>query len=185
MRRERTIRRVIWSSTSPPGTELCMLRKEERGWSLKGSIGRRFTEGRGAIVYQIRVSDDWRTRDVHVEQLLEGDFKVLDIRVLRGRWLVRGAVDPNLDGCVDVDLEASPATNTLPIRRSRLPRGGKVVVKAAWVRFPSLKVVPLEQSYENQGERKYIYRSGNSFQADLNIDRYGLVVRYGSYWVAA
>ena len=54
--------------------------------------------------------------------------------------MVDGAVTRGLKGCTDVDLECSPATNTLPIRRLRLAVEAREQVQAAWIRFPGLTV---------------------------------------------
>jgi hypothetical protein len=90
---------------------------------------------------------------------------------------------PDLDNCLDVDLEWSPSTNTLPIRRLGLAIGDMKTVTAAWVRFPSLEVQRLDQSYERVDERRYRYRSGR-FTADLAVDEDGVVLQYGVNWKA-
>jgi uncharacterized protein len=90
---------------------------------------------------------------------------------------------PGLDNCLDVDLEWSPSTNTIPIRRLGLALGESRAVTAAWVRFPSLEVQRLEQSYERVDERRYRYRSGR-FTADLAVDEDGMVLQYGVSWKA-
>ena len=83
-----------------------------------------------------------------------------------------------LDGCEDVDVRVTPATNTLPIRRLELAMHQAVEVRAAWVGLPDLQVASLEQIYERVDERRYRYRSGD-FAADLVVDDAGLVLRYG------
>ncbi len=65
-------------------------------------------------------------------------------------------------GCLDVDLEWSPSTNTLPIRRLALGPGETISLGAAWVRFPSLEVQRLEQTYDRLEEGRYRYRSSRS-----------------------
>jgi len=88
-----------------------------------------------------------------------------------------------LDKCIDVDLEWSPSTNTLPIRRLALAIGESKSVSAAWVRFPSLEVQRLDQTYERLEDRRYRYRSGR-FTADLALDQDGMVLQYGVNWNA-
>jgi hypothetical protein len=97
---------------------------------------------------------------------------------------VNGVEAPAVEGCVDVDLEWSPSTNTLPIRRLALAVGassGSIV--AAWIRFPALTLEPLPQAYARRSERSYRYTSGGgSFAADLEVDAEGLVVEYQGVW---
>jgi hypothetical protein len=55
---------------------------------------------------------------------------------------------------------------------------------AAWVRFPTLRVQALRQSYERTAETRYIYRSPG-FKSEIEVDDFGLVKSYGDYWYAA
>ena len=56
---------------------------------------------------------------------------------------------------------------------------------AAWLRFPGFELVPLEQEYRCENERRYVYQSaGGRFRAVLDVDDAGLVRRYGDYWMA-
>jgi hypothetical protein len=95
-----------------------------------------------------------------------------------------GIVDPDrLSGVLDVDLEATALTNTLPIRRLNLlgaPPGTVHTVPIAWVRVPSLQVIPVEQTYTVIDEDTVRYSSG-SFTADLTVDKDGFVVTYPGY----
>jgi hypothetical protein len=51
------------------------------------------------------------------------------------------------------------------------------------VRFPSLDVQRLDQSYQRIDERRYRYRSGR-FTADVAVDEDGVVLQYGVNWKA-
>jgi uncharacterized protein len=64
-----------------------------------------------------------------------------------------------------------------------LARGETRAVAAAWIRFPSLEVQRLDQSYERLAERRHRYRSG-VFTADLLVDDDGMVLQYGVSWKA-
>ncbi len=178
------LRQVIWKSLRPPGAEYCAVRQESGGWSFRGAVVRTFKEGTAGIHYAIRVDPRWRTKEVFIEQLLDGARTSVQLEASRGRWRVNGNQRRNLSGCTDVDLEASPLTNTFPIRRSRLHVGSKVECKVAWVRFPSLKVQPYEQSYERLGQSRYRYLSSSGFKSELELDSFGLVSRYGDFWAA-
>ena len=65
-----------------------------------------------------------------------------------GTWTVGGEPAPHLDGCLDVDLEASVVTNALPVHRLKLLPGSAASTPAAYVRAPDLTVERLEQRYE-------------------------------------
>ena len=79
-----------------------------------------------------------------------------------GRWRLNGADCPAVEGCVDLDLNFSPSTNALPIRRLGLAVGQAAEVRAAWLRFPSFALEPLEQVYRRTGETTYRYESAGA-----------------------
>jgi hypothetical protein len=90
-----------------------------------------------------------------------------------------GTEDPDrLADALDVDLYASPLTNTLPLRRLGLTTPGRTeTIVAAWVLLPSLAVIVNAQTYTVLAPGRVRYASG-SFTADLDIDENGYVVHY-------
>ena len=83
-----------------------------------------------------------------------------------------------LDGLIDVDLEASACTNTLPIHRLPLPLGELTEAPAAYVRALDLSVARLDQTYRRLDGRRYDYTSEADFRAVLEYDAAGLIVDY-------
>ena len=98
-------------------------------------------------------------------------------------WTLNGRPCPEVQGCEDIDLSFSPATNLLPIRRARLGVGARVSVRAAWLRFPVIALESLDQTYERVSESQYPYKSrGGSFVAMLETNALGLVTHYPGLW---
>jgi hypothetical protein len=94
---------------------------------------------------------------------------------------------PKLAGALDVDLGFTPATNTLPIRRLALAVGESAPVRSAWLRFPELRLEPLEQTYTREAEQRFRYQAlvdGELFTARLDTDAFGRVLRYEGLWEA-
>lgn len=145
---------------------------------------RQLRERTAVISYLVETDPQWRTRRVTLEQVLGSRRSAIEISVRRARWFVGEQENRRLRGCIDVDLQVSPVTNTLPIKRTRLKVGSRVELTAAWVKFPSLKLAPLQQSYERLGSRRYRYRSATGFSAEIEVDAFGLVKKYGDYWTA-
>jgi len=101
-----------------------------------------------------------------------------------GRWRVDGARAPGLDGCLDLDIQVTPFTNTLPIRRLALAAGEIADIRAVYVPLPELAPRPAEQSYVclrplglSGGLYRYESRA-SGFGADLPVDSGGFVVDY-------
>ena len=84
----------------------------------------------------------------------------------------------------DIDIEITPFTNSLPVRRLNLAAGESAEIEAAYVAFPELTVGPARQRYsclERAGPTGSRYRYENpasGFTAELELDRDGLVLDY-------
>ena len=171
---------VSWRENGTPASHVCSLRAEEGGFELAGGG----TAGlRGAEVlevrFTVRVDAAWATRRVDVSA---GSRSAAIRADGLGGWASDGAERPDLHGCTDVDLEMTPATNTLPIRRLGLSVGQSAQIEAAWVRVPALTVERSVQRYERLADRRYRYSSG-TFSVDLNVDEDWLVLDYPPFWV--
>lgn len=142
------------------------------------------------ITYQLVVARDLsRAYALDVVSRLGGRVTRLRIESEgKGQWLVDGARQTEFDGCTDIDLEWSPATNLFPIRRLMLAdakSGDSADVKALWVRMPHLAVESAAQRYTRLAEDRYRYESlGSDFRAELKVDEVGIPVSYAGIWEA-
>jgi len=160
----------------------------QAGWRLTGEVKAGQTGLAARLCYAIDCDPGWRTRSA----VIEGEAGGLPVRFAlsadgEGRWACDGAPAPTLDGALDIDLGFTPATNTLPIRRLDLAVGGQAPVRSAWLRFPELRLEPLEQLYTREAERRFRYHAlvdGEPFVARLDTDVFGRVVYYEGLWVA-
>ena len=106
-----------------------------------------------------------------------------EIEVDKGdTWLINGEEIPAVRGCIDIDLNFSPVTNTLPLSRTDLAVGESRAVRSAWLRFPSFKLEALEQVYTRIDESTVRYESSSGFSADLTVNEAGVVIDYPGYW---
>jgi hypothetical protein len=95
-----------------------------------------------------------------------------------GTLELRRGTKPLRDDVLDLDLQASPLFNSLPVLRDRLHEGGDARdYTMAYVRVPELAVERSAQKYVPLGRGAVRFRSG-SFTADLEFDRDGFVTRY-------
>jgi hypothetical protein len=165
--------------------EYAAVRPLEVGLELAGTIVAIHNDTPLEVHYRIECDGDWQTRSVLIEQRLGLQQSSLSLAVDAGdKWINQrtGAIDA-VTGCIDVDLELTPITNTLPVNRLNLAIGQVEEIAAAWVRFPSLDIVHARQSYERLSDRTYRYRSlGSGFTADIDVDEAGLTVRYQGIW---
>lgn len=166
-------RTTTW--TGPFGTEVATLTALPDGWRLTSAI-----DGpRGRVDAEVEVDAAWRSRAANVT--VDGTTRRLTSDG-DGRWWLGGEVADHLAGAVDVDIEATPLTNTLPIRRLLLAGRADAEVTAAWIRVPGPDVEPLGQRYTHRGGDRWTYASLTGFEAPLVVDADGLVVTYGDRW---
>jgi hypothetical protein len=97
----------------------------------------------------------------------------------RGGWQVDGVTSPELQGCLDLDLEASAMTNMLPIHRLSLSDGREASAPAVYVPTAGLPVHRLDQTYSRIDERSYDYAApAFDFHCRLVYDEHGLILDY-------
>lgn len=174
----------LWRWVNSTGLERFELVRIPQEWMLRGTILVSGESGPTEARYEVVCDNAWNTKRAHVSLRDGADERVLRVTVEDGKWYVNEHVNDSVTECMDIDLEWSPSTNTLPIRRLHLAVGEKSgPVLAAWVRFPSLAVQPLLQEYERISDRIYRYKSsGGKFVAEIAVDEEGLVVNYGGLW---
>jgi len=115
------------------------------------------------VSYRIVVDAEWRTREAHVHGRSAAGERSTHLEADgQGRWRIEGAPAGHLDGCLDVDLESSALTNTLPVHRLRLDVGRRASTPAAYVRALDLRVERLEQTYQRLGDGSGGQRYGYS-----------------------
>ncbi|BCU82153.1 hypothetical protein JIR001_19360 [Polycladomyces abyssicola] len=99
-----------------------------------------------------------------------------------GHWRdVFGRPVPALDGCVDVDLNITPFTNTIAIRRLGLNPSDTETIRAAYVDVPRLCLRPIFQRYtcllRTADETVYRYEGlDTGFAAEIRVDAQGGVI---------
>ena len=175
---------ILWRAVYWAGHEACSLYQRNSEWRLEGTAVF-LHEGRPCRLSYLVVCDEiWHTRRAEVNGSVGDEDINLELSVdAYRRWQVNGVAKPAVDGCIDLDLNFSPATNTLPIRRLNLEVGWQREVKAAWLRFPSFEIEPLLQTYERVGDLKYRYSSRRgAFAAELTVNKTGFVTNYPQLW---
>jgi hypothetical protein len=181
-------RRIVrWRRLDRSGVERATLSPSKGAWHLDGRIEVDFGGGPTRIRYRIGLDEAWRTQTAWAT-LREGDDRRRIELFVRGRsgWFVDGQERGDLRACVDLDLEASPATNTIPIRRLGLKVGEGRSIRVAWIRFPDLRVERARQRYTRTALRRYRFESLDSgFAAELEVDDAGLVLEYPGLWTRA
>jgi hypothetical protein len=174
--------RILWRRLDHPGHEMAELAAHGPGHVLMGAALFLSDEGPCRLTYVVACDREWRTSWGRVSGTVGARAVAVDVRRRKKRWLLDKKEVPGLDDAIDLDLNFSPSTNLLPIRRLRLGIGENARVRAAWLRFPDFDLVPLDQTYSRLGESTYRYESDTGFVRQIEVRPSGLVTLYPDFW---
>ena len=169
---------------SRAGFEVAYFAATGTDWLAQGTTTALQDEHTWIVTYRIELDSGWRTRSAHVTTETATDsWETVVEHATRGRWTVNGVAAPHLDGCLDIDLEASAMTNAFPIRRNPMAVGATMSVPAVYIRVASGVVERLEQEYTRRKDERtaqvYDYSApAFDFRSRLVYGADGLVVGY-------
>ena len=154
--------------------------------------------------YELVTDESWTA--AHLEITTEGGgwLRTARLEKAAGRWRVTTAEQGHLDGvlaaagrpgeggwpgiedpdrlhdAIDIDVQYDPLFNTPPVRRLGLlaaPERTRHRLIMAYVRVPSLEVLPSEQFYTKEGPGQIGFTAGD-FSALVTVDDDGFVTKY-------
>ena len=170
-------RLVIWRGLDAWRAGGAHVRLEAGRLSAQGT---QFGAGPYRLDYRLRTGPDLITETLELSLLRDGALKrLLLARGPDGSWTADHRPLPEVDGALDCDLGLCPLTNTMPVLRAGLLEAGARPQDfvMAWVAVPELTVHRSEQRYEPI-DRHHVRYVDPSFEAVLELDDDGLVVRY-------
>ena len=174
------LRKVIWKNLSDTGLEHFYLRDEDDGITADGLVIGVEDNVAFRIRYQIRCDASWHVRKVIVQSLDENEQMLRFESDGLGSWTDEsGEPVSELQSCYDVDITATPFTNTLPIRRLGLKPGESAEIKVLYFTIPQMRVSIEPQRYTCLEGGSYKFESLNDgFTAVITVDADGLVEDY-------
>ena len=180
-------RQVMWSPWTGPGLEHLRMLQRQEGIVADGLILGVKEQAPFRLRYEIRCDLQWRVRAIQLIPLDGSSRSLHFFSDSTGNWTTEsGEALPLLKGCLDVDISATPFTNTLPIRRLALQPGSSATLSMAYFSVPQMRIEVTQQRYicletTSTGGR-YRFESlvdGIShFTAELPVDQDGLVLDY-------
>lgn len=178
-------RDVFWTPVGDVGVEHLTLSIDQAGIAAESVVvGTRDAE-RFRIYYELECTSSWQTERVHVATLGRTSRSMTLRADGEGTWIdEEGSELPELTGVIDVDISATPFTNTLPIQRLPLSAGESTELTVAYVSVPDLCLDTDSQRYtcldpvDENGERFRYDAVEGDFTAELVVDSDGLIVDY-------
>jgi uncharacterized protein len=176
---------ILWTPWSDPGMEHLLLEGNEEGYLADGVILRVRNDSPFRFRYQIQCDKNWNVRRVIAE--LERGKRLSLLTDAKGNWTTaEGASIGILQNSIDVDIAATPFTNTIPIRRLNLKQDQSLEILVAYISVPDLELQIARQRYtclKPLPHGLYRYEGlSTGFVAELPTDDNGLVLDYPGGW---
>jgi uncharacterized protein len=180
-------RHVMWSTWAGPGLEHLYLLQQQEGIVADGLILGVQEQVPFRVRYEIHCDSQWRLRAVHLSLLSRSSQSLHLLTDGEGFWTTEsGETIPLLKGCLNVDISATPFTNTLPIRRLALQPSSSATLSMVYIAVPQMQVEVTQQRYTclevapSGGRYRFesLTNGLSSFTAELPVDRDGLVLDY-------
>jgi len=169
---------ILWTALDDGGFEHLKLSISATGVEADGIIVRVDNDGNTYRAhYLIECDSTWSVRRIDIDERLsltsDGE----------GHWLdASGHPLPALDGCFDLDILASPFTNTPAIRRLRLDDGASTTIDVVFIDPRNGQFHRSRQRYTRRANRYHYASLESGFESDLPVDDDGLLIEYPGYF---
>ncbi len=170
-------REIGWTGWDHQGSERLQLRTGSDGIEAESQVAGSHDGTPWQLRYQLQLDVNWRLRRLSA-RLDDGRACHLSVDA-HGQWWRNDRMLASLAGCIDIDIAATPFTNTLPIRRLGLNVGESASLTVALLSVPDLAVSAVRQRYTRLSTHHWHYEGLDSgFTALLEVDDQGLVLDY-------
>jgi|SRR5687767_3613061 len=178
---------ILWRRVDAAGHDACRLVEKDEGWRLEGAAAFRHDDGTSAcLAYELSADGQWRTQEGTIRGWVGA--RAFDFRITQqspGIWTLNDQAVSHLEGCVDLDLGFTPATNLFQIRRIALQVGQGADVPVAWLDVFAGTLETLHQRYERRTVATYWYEAPRfNYSALLHVNATGFVEKYPNLWEA-
>lgn len=175
---------ALWRPWIDEGLEHLRITRTEERAVADGAIVRALGATPFRATYRITCDRGWRFRRVELQVATDHDRSLVLTSDGSGGWHdADGNELSRLRGCFEIDISATPFTNTLAIGRLQLAVGQSADLLAAYIRLPELTVEAVPQRYTciERGEARSAFKYEGlfrNFTAVLPVDENLLVLDY-------
>ncbi|MDG5471251.1 putative glycolipid-binding domain-containing protein [Jeotgalibacillus sp. ET6] len=171
------MKKIIWKNLETIGRrEEAFLTKKDKGITVTSSVAG--SEYSYPVTYHLQLDLKWA---VQKAEITHGDKTLTLSSNGEGRWSKNGDHLEEAEGVVDIDISATPFSNTLPINRFSWETGQSRKLDVLYIDVPALTCQKVEQVYTFTGEvgeyRTFLYQC-RDYETTIKVDKDGLVVDY-------
>lgn len=177
--------RVYWKPIAGVGLEHLELTQTKNGIQANSVVIGSKNQYDYRIHYSIEVDNQNKVRRVLIS-LLGYEEKTVSLTADgKGNWFDKdGKILSDLKNCYEIDISATPFTNTLAIRRLNLAKGESADLSVVYISVPDFTIQSVAQRYTCLNQDLYKYEGlFRKFEADLPLDEDGLMIDYPETFV--
>jgi hypothetical protein len=178
---------LIWQRHNTPTLEFFQIKEKADVYSASGTVVGQIQGENLSLNYEVTTDKNWQFLSVRLTQKTDQNLeKTTNIRRdVDGQWYVDDIARPDLKPCLEIDIAATPFTNTLPINRLRDALEDETELSMVYISVPGLAVEPVVQRYkaleDSADNRRYLYKGVfRGFEGVIDIDGDGLVLKYSN-----
>ena len=170
--------KATWQNWEGDATEKITLRETKEGIFVDSIISNAGRES-FTVRYTIFCDASWRVRKCEIESTEKKERLLLESDGL-GSWSNNSIAIAELNGAIDIDITATPFTNTLPICRLKLKEIQTEEISVVYMTVPKLNISAERQQYSCLvPNRRYRFEQlDTGFVREIETDENGLVLMY-------
>jgi len=171
---------IVWENKEALGCEYLRLFFEKNTIHVESTVIYLEPSSPVQIDYQIDLDSSWRTKRLNIKNR-RGEILHLT-STGEGEWFNQHGIRiDELNGAIDVDISATPFSNSLPINRFDWEPNQKREFEMVYIFIPALEIKKVKQTY-TYIERKENTRVFNyqclDFESSISVDEKGFVIDY-------
>ncbi|RPF50390.1 putative glycolipid-binding domain-containing protein [Aquisalibacillus elongatus] len=171
---------VLWNNDEQYGCEFLQIRSHHDQMLAESEVIYLDKEDAHHASYKVELDAHWRTRKVSV--VVDHTSSITLHSDGEGNWIdANGGVMEELTGAIDIDISATPFSNSLPINRLNWNINQLEDFYMVYISVPSLEIKKVPQSYQyvrSEGEYRYFKYRCYDYETIICVDSNGLVVDY-------
>ncbi len=171
---------MTWKGLIYNSNEECRIVTNENTVKVNSAINGRFQDNVFSLNYTIITNLSWETIYFAAKSEINGKSRSISYSSDgRGNWSEDGKFIKEFTECIDIDIQLTPFTNTLPINRLRLATNDEVQIKVLYIDILEQTEAALNQKYKRLSTNSYKYQNvPNDFEAIISVDQEGFVTDY-------
>lgn len=172
---------MIWESIDEKSLEHLYIKENSNHYKVDSVVINYQHRSPYRLYYELIIDKEWKTKEVFIS-LFNSNKEISLHADGQGKWYdLSGNHLAQLDGAIDIDISASPFSNSLPINRLPFKKFSKYEIVVVYFSVPDLSFRPVKQKYtcldKKSSYQKFQYQC-NDFIADIKVDNHGFVIEY-------